>query len=237
MKKFWSRGLRNTLIALVSLCIAGAGVFLQNRYVNNRTDTESIVVAKQNIKPYGKLDEQLTTREVVKSEVPEDAIRSLDELQPNEDWVSGELGIAEGQPIRKSLVTPAKDSAYGDSVALEEGKMFVGIQTDQVRSSGDYIKPGVIADAYVYIAADADRPAQTITPATDPNLKGLLVKDRQNQDGYEPQREGEQSNDPIPAIAIIETDKASVAEALIRYQEEGRVYLVPVGADTKMASK
>lgn len=231
MKRFWNKTTRRVLILILSLILGYAGVALQQSIVQKQTTTERVVVAAETILPYGSVAGKLSTRAVVKSEVPDDTIRDLSELK-GEEWFAGEIGFAEGMPIRKSLLVTAKESKFGQTLALKDGRMLIGLQTDQVRSAGDSIKPGTIADAYVYIPGTPEAPSRTITPADDPNLKGLLVVDRQNQNGYEPSKDGAGNQNPIPAIAIIETDKPSVAAALIRYQEEGRVYLVPTGVET-----
>ncbi|OUM86612.1 MAG: hypothetical protein BAA01_11425 [Bacillus thermozeamaize] len=231
MKRLWNKTTRRILILTLSLILGYAGVALQQSIVKKQTTTERVVVAAETILPYGTLAGKLTTRAVVKSEVPDDAIRDLAELD-GQEWFAGEIGFVEGMPLRKSLLVTAKDSKFGQALALKDGRMLIGLQTDQVRSAGDSIKPGTVADAYVYIPGTPETPARTITPADDPNLKGLLVVDRQNHNGYEPQKDGSNNQNPIPAIAIIETDKPSVAAALIRYQEEGKVYLVPTGVQT-----
>ncbi|MDU5946545.1 MAG: hypothetical protein E6Z15_05635, partial [Paenibacillus macerans] len=134
-------------------------------------------------------------------------------------------------PVSKSMLIPAKESKFGESLELKDGAMFVGVKTDQVKSAGDMIKPGTIVDAYVYIKGQDRQPSELVTPADDPLLKGLLIKDRQNQNGYEPQREGSGNQNPIPAIAVVETTNPDVAAALIKYQQEGEVYFTPTGVN------
>ncbi|ALP37973.1 hypothetical protein ASL14_19060 [Paenibacillus sp. IHB B 3084] len=206
---------------------------LQNQIVKRQTTTEQVLVAQSSLLPFSPVTGKLILREVVKSEVPEDAIRSMEELK-GEEWVTGEIGLPPGVPISKALLIPVKDSKYGQSVELKQGELFVGIQTDQVRSAGDFIKPGTIADAYVYVEGGNQIPARLITPENDPLLKDLLIQDRQNQNGYNPQ--DEQQN-PIPAIAIVKTSNPKVVAALIKYQEEGRIYFAPTGVDRTQNTK
>ncbi|MCE3203478.1 CpaB family protein [Paenibacillus sonchi] len=227
MKRLWNQTTRRLVILFCSILLAGAGVFVQNRIVSNRTEMIYVAVASENVKPNHPV--KWTFRNVVKSESPADAITDAKELE-GQNWVANEVGIPQNTPIAKSMLVKAEESKYGASAALKKGSMFVGVTTDQVRSAGDYIKPGVKVDAFVYIKVGNERGEQTsklITPETDPLLKNLLVKDRQNQNGYEPK--SEENQNPIPAIAIIETDNPLVAAALIKYQEEGKVYLVPTG--------
>ncbi|MBY9079577.1 hypothetical protein KIH86_08435 [Paenibacillus sp. HN-1] len=226
MKRLWTQTTRRLVILLFALLLAGAGVIIQNRIVSNRTEMVNIAVASENVQPNTPVKWKF--RNVVKSEAPADAITDAKELE-GQDWVVDEVGIPKDIPIGKSMLVKAQDSKYGPSATLGKGSMFVGVSTDQVRSAGDYIKPGVRVDAYVYVKNDAERTTTLITPGNDPLLKNLLIKDRQNQNGFEPKSEDNQN--PIPAIAIIETDNPKVAAALIRYQEEGRVYLVPTGTE------
>lgn len=231
-KKFWNKATRRILIIFSSLLLAGAAVVIQTIIVNNQTVTSLVYVASDNLKPYTSVTGKLEQRNVVQSEIPEDAITDLKQLE-GQTWVTNEVGIPKGIPVSKSLLVTAKESKYGEAIELTDGAMFIGVQTDQVRSAGDMIKPGTIADAYVYIAGDDRTPAKLVSPKVDPRLKGLLIKDRQNQNGYEPKKEGEGNQNPIPAIAVVETNDPEVAAALIQYQEEGKFYFVPTGVDLK----
>lgn len=228
MKKLWNKVTRRLLIVFAAFILAGAAVAIQSSIVNKQVTTELVYVAADALAPYSLVEGALTQRKVVKSEVPEDAIRDLKELE-GESWVTTEIGIPKGIPVSKSMLIPAKDSKYGESLELKDGAMFVGVQTDQVKSAGDMIKPGTVADAYVYIKGEDRQPSKLVTPTDDPLLKGLLIKERQNQNGYEPQQEGMGNQNPIPAIAVVETNDPGVAAALIKYQEEGEIYFAPTG--------
>lgn len=233
LKRWWNKTTRRLLIFTMALILAGGAVVLQNQIVKRQTTTEQVLVAENNLLPYSPVSGQLVMREVVKSEIPENAIRSLDDLK-GEEWVTGEIGIPQGVPLSKSLLMPARDSMYGQNVELKKGELFVGVQTDQVRSAGDFIKPGTVVDAYVFVEGTNQSPSKLITPEDNPLLKDLLIQDRQNQNGYNPQ--DEQQN-PIPAIAIVKTSNPKVVAALIKYQEEGRIYFAPTGVDRTQNTK
>ncbi|GGG15158.1 MULTISPECIES: hypothetical protein [Paenibacillus] len=235
MKKLWNKATRRLLIVFVALILAGVAVAIQSSIVNKQVTTELVYVAADNLTPYSLVEGKLVQRKVVKSEVPDDAIRDLKELE-GESWVTTEVGILKGIPVSKSMLIPAKESKFGESLELKDGAMFVGVKTDQVKSAGDMIKPGTIVDAYVYIKGQDRQPSELVTPADDPLLKGLLIKDRQNQNGYEPQREGSGNQNPIPAIAVVETTNPDVAAALIKYQQEGEVYFTPTGVNVDVIS-
>ncbi|MNW54119.1 hypothetical protein D3C74_317070 [compost metagenome] len=239
MKKLWNKVTRRLLIVFAAFILAGAAVAIQSSIVNKQVTTELIYVAADNLPPYSLIEGALVQRKVVKSEVPEDAVRDLRDLKEleGESWVTTEIGIPKGIPVSKSMLIRAKDSEYGESLELKDGAMFVGVQTDQVKSAGDMIKPGTVADAYVYIKGEDRQPSKLITPIDDPILKGLLIKDRQNQNGYEPQREGTGNQNPIPAIAVVETTNPAVAAALIHYQEEGEIYFAPTGVNISTVGK
>ncbi|GIO42291.1 hypothetical protein [Paenibacillus apis] len=230
MKKLWNKVTRRLLIVFIALILAGAAVAIQSSIVNKQVTTELVYVAVDDLTPYSLVEGKLVQRKVVRSEVPEDAIRDLKELE-GESWVTTEIGIPKGIPVSKSMLLTAKNSKYGESLELRDGAMFVGVQTDQVKSAGDMIKPGTVADAYVYIKGAEREPSRLVTPDDDPLLKGLLIKDRQNQNGYEPQREGTGNQNPIPAIAVVETTNPKVAAALIHYQEEGEIYFTPTSVE------
>lgn len=233
LKRWWNKTTRRLLIFVVALVLAGGAVIMQNQIVKQQTTTKKVLVPAMNIVPFSPVVGKLVPKDVVQSEIPEDAITSLDELE-GEEWVTGEIGLPAGFPISKTMLMTAKDSKYGQSVELKQGEFFVGVQTDQVRSAGDFIKPGTLADAYVYVEGDNQTPSRLITPEQDPLLKDLLIQDRQNQNGYNPQ--DEQQN-PIPSIAIVKTSDTKVVAALIHYQEEGRVYFAPTGVDRTQVAK
>src|SRR5690606_34218371 len=107
------------------------------------------------------------------------------ELQEGGPYFSGEIGFVEGAPLRKGMVKDSKGSKFGPAAELsqDEDALYVGVATDQARSAGDYIRPGVLVDAYVFIPGDMERMPEVIGPKQNPNLKGLLVHDRQTSDG------------------------------------------------------
>lgn len=232
IKGLWNKYTRIGLILGGAILISSVAVAMNASYVEGRVKTREVLVAAEDIKPYDKIEKKLKKREVVEAEIPEDAITDLKELQSLGLQYSGELGIAEGFPVKRSQLVSAAKSKFGSPMELN-GELFVGVATDQVRSTGDYIKPGVLVDAYVYLEGDQQTPPTLITPAQNKKLKGLLVYDRQNADVKSPdQAEG---RNKIPTVAILKV-KPEIAADLVAYQEQGRIYLLPSGFDPKAAT-
>lgn len=227
MKNVWNKVTRNIAILAGAVILTAFALYFQKNWTDQRVQTKTVVVPKDNLKPFSPLKGNLTTREIVLSEIPQDAIIDLKELD-GDSWYVGDIGLMKSEPIRKTLITTGKASEFGHSLTLREGNHLLGIATDQARSAGDTIRPGVLVDAVVYIKGDQTRRAQTITAKEDPNLGGLLVRDHQNQEGL---TIGEKENKSlVPSVAIVEVNDEQM-RALVQYQEEGKVYLAPKGVD------
>lgn len=230
MKRLWNKKVRSLVIVIFAVMLTLVAFSMNQNYVKDRVDTEKIIVAAENIPPFTAIEGKTTTREVVRSEVPEDAIRSLTELDESGPYFTGELGFVKGAPLQKQLIKNSKGSRFGPAAELskDEDALYIGITTDQARSAGDYIRPGVLVDAFVFIPGDMDRRPEVIGPKQNPNMKGLLVHDRQTSDGTTPGEEGQVSQ--IPTVAILKV-KSDVARDLVMYQETGKIYLMPHGYD------
>ncbi|OAB30512.1 Flp pilus assembly protein CpaB [Paenibacillus macquariensis] len=224
MKKTWNKVTRRILIVLGAAIITFSMVFLANSFVKKNTDLVQVVVAKENVSPYQSLKDMVMYRDVVRSEVPEDAIKDVKELEG--EWFANDVGFYKASPIMKSGITTSENSKYGETLELKEGERLIGIKVDQAQSAGDYIKPGVLVDAIVYVKSEEG--TIVIGPEEDPDLAGLLVLARQNSEGTTP---GEDGRSLVPAVAIIETSNKDVRKKLVRYQEEGKIYLSPSGVE------
>lgn len=235
LKKFWNRGTRIATILVLSSLLTALIVLVNIQYVESKTNVKKVVVATEAIKPFAEVTENMITiREVVMSEVPQDTFESIEDFKDSEKWFASEIGIPKDYPISKAMIVKAKDAKFGPSVELDGKTLFVGVKTDQVKSAGDYIKPGVLVDAYVYLEGDMQRPEEVITPAKSPVLKNLLVYERQNSDAQQP--DAQEGKDKIPVVAILKVTPQSAAE-LVRYQEKGKVYLLPAGYDPQFYLK
>jgi len=221
--RIWNKTTRRIAVFAGAVVITLFVVLLSSSYVAKNTDLVKVVVALEDIQPYQKINERVTYSEKVRSEVPEDAITDMSELA-EEPWFANEIGYYKGESIRKSGITTSENSKYGAVLKLEKGKSLIGVKVDQAQSAGDYIKPGVLVDAIVYIKNEFE--TKTIGPKDDPDLAGLLVYERQNAEGTEPGADGRSL---IPSIAILETSSEEVKKKLVTYQEEGKIYLSPSG--------
>lgn len=220
--KIWNRTTRRVAVILGALLVTLVVILLSNSYVQKNTNLVKVVVAAEDIQPYQNIT-NIQYIDKVRGEVPDDAITDMNELK-NQSWVAGEIGFYKGEAIRKSGITTGENSPYGKIMNLEEGSSLVGVKVDQAQSAGDYIKPGVVVDAIVYVRNEFE--TKVIGPKDDPDLGGLFIFDRQNSEGTEP---GSDGRSLIPSVAIIKTKSEEVKKKLVEYQEEGKIYLSPSG--------
>jgi hypothetical protein len=96
----------------------------------------------------------------------------------------------------------------------------------------------MLVDALVYIPGresyEESRPAEIIGPAEDPLLKGLLVIDKKTTNGLslnDQSLDDGYGRDLIPAVVtlMVEEHDLERVKALIRYNEEGKIYFSPTG--------
>jgi Flp pilus assembly protein CpaB len=229
MKNVWNKYTRAFVIILFASLLSLTAFYLNQQFIESKIETKRIVVAKEHVPPHTNISDLIEYREVVVSEIPQDAIYDINDIKGDEPWFTEEIGLTKGYPIKKSMISTASKTVFGPSSELE-GKetRFIGVATDQVRSAGDYIHAGVRVDAYVFIPPALDLPEQVISPQDNPKLANLLVHDRQNSQGKDPS--DTEGREAIPAVAILEVTP-DVAKDLVKYQEIGKVYLLPTGYD------
>ncbi|WP_379143660.1 Flp pilus assembly protein CpaB [Paenibacillus sp. sgz500992] len=223
MKKFWNKYTRSALIVLLGLVIALVAFNLNNNQIAKQVKTKKIIVVKTDIAPYAAITkDMLKYREVVLSEVPEDALESPDELDFKDAYAS-KYGFLEEAPLRKSLITTAATSGMGAAVSLKPGMRQIGVKTDLTMSAGDEVKPGIVIDAYAFVTDTATGQSERIVL---PELAGLKVVKRLNAEGKVP--DPVDGGSLIPAVVVLEVTPKQ-AELLMEYQESGKVYLLPAG--------
>ncbi|ETT46872.1 hypothetical protein C162_18939 [Paenibacillus sp. FSL R7-269] len=223
MKKLWNKYTRSALIVLLGLVLALVAFQFNSRNIAQQVKTKKIIVAVANIDPYMPITkEQLKFREIVLSEVPEDAIQAADELDFSDAYAS-KYGFMAGAPIRKSLVTTAVASGMGAAASLKEGMRQIGVKTDLVLSSGDEVKPGILVDAYAFVSdATTGQSKKMILP----ELSKLKVVKRLNAEGKVP--DPAEGGSLIPSVIVLEVTPQQAA-LLMEAQETGKVYLLPAG--------
>ncbi|GGG06189.1 hypothetical protein GCM10010912_58520 [Paenibacillus albidus] len=223
MKKLWNKYTRSALIVLLGLVIALVAFKMNQNQIAEQVKTQKIIVAKTDIAPYAAITKEvLEYREVVLSEVPDDALKSPDELDFKDAYAS-KYGFLQSTPIRKSLITTAAASGMGAAVSLKAGMRQIGVKTDLAMSSGDEVKPGIVVDAYAYVS---DPTTGRSTSVVVPELSKLKVIKRLNSEGKVP--DPVEGGSLIPAVVVLEVTPKQ-ASLLMEYQESGKVYLLPAG--------
>ncbi|MEC0167367.1 Flp pilus assembly protein CpaB [Paenibacillus graminis] len=223
MKKLWNKYTRNALIILVGLLLGVIGYNWSQSQINTQVHTAKIIVAKANIEPYVAITKDLLQyREVVVSEVPSDAITSPDELDFQDAYAS-QYGFIQGQPLRSSLITTAAGSNRGGAVALQPGRVHIGIKTDLVMSAGNEVKPGLLVDVAAFVADTQRGTSKTILL---PELSGIEVVKTLNSEGKIP--DGSEGGSAYPAVVVVDVSKKQAAK-IMEYQETGKVYVLPSG--------
>jgi len=169
--------------------------------------------------------------------VPEDAIYNIDEFFKEKEYVfTGELGFGEGDKIRTARLSDSESSPFGKALDINgTGKMLVSVNTDLVRSTANFVKKGVMVNAIIYIqAAERGMPDMVITHRENPLLAELLVVDKKNAEAGEPTEKGREA---IPSVVTFKTSNIQQASDLIRFNEVGKIYLLPVGVDAEFYLK
>lgn len=227
-KRYWNRYTRLVLIILLAVIVGVLTAYINKTYIESKVKLEKIVVAADNIKPYTELNKHnLIYREIVKSEIPADALYDLDEFLREGPMYSGEVGFVKGYPIKKALTSSTTDSVFGSAIALEKGKSYLGIATEQV--SSQLVKPGTIVDVYCYLEEKAmNAPPTVISKLEEPLLAGLYVH---SVKGKENENIDEKTEATISAVVVVETVSPEQTSKLIYYQMSGKVFLVPIGVD------
>jgi hypothetical protein len=222
--------LKITIIVVTGLLVGVLTFSLNKSYITANTSFDTVVVAAENISPYG-LISNYRTKKVVRSAVPDDAVKDTTILK-NKEWYAGKLGIGEGDIIRKSRIVDTATNPFGQVLAVKKDHVLIGVKTDQIFSAGKNIKPGVRAHAFVFIPGDQRTTSdRVIGPQNDPLLANLLVKEVQNAEATSLAEKGREA---LPVVAVLETT-IPVAQKIVLYQETGKIYLAPAGIDVASA--
>ena len=245
MKPFGKkRGMGRFLLKAAVLCASYAAVFLVTYWLNQsylaRTAaTARVVTASRPLLPGEKLErEDLTLADRALFGLGQDYSGDPDALLSGGDWYVGQLGFGAGDVIRESrLMREAPERPGGARIEeyLADGSTrLLALNTDLVLSGGDWLKPGVVADAIVYLGGKTNfgenGESRVLGPADDPFLRGLLIAERKTAAGLnEEDAAASADRDRLPAVVVVVLDAAEEerAKALVRYNEEGRLYFSP----------
>jgi hypothetical protein len=188
----------------------------------------------RDILPYEEVKkEDLKSQRVVVSAIPLDALKPDEEFFSTEfKYYAGNLGLGSGDIFRKERVARSEETEYGKVLELAgKNEFLVSIDTDLVKSSGGFVRKGVVVDIVAYIKGEYNLPGRTITHLENPNLKGLTVVDVKNKDGGMVTEV--QGKDSIPAVVTIVTSDIKTAAELVALNETGKVYLLPTGVNKR----
>ncbi|MCL2166329.1 MAG: hypothetical protein FWH49_03465 [Clostridiales bacterium] len=233
--------LKGVVICISFVVVFGVTYRLNQEYLEKSAETRMVVTAKADLLP----GEPLTPEMLQLTEKPvfglgEDYAVEPEALLDKGPWYVGDIGFGAGDILRPSRLVSASDKGgywQWEFSRLDQARL-IAVETSLVRSSGDWLWPGTLVDAMVYIPAkesyEDPQPSQIIGPDEDPLLRGLLVISKKNaggmtldgtaaDDGY--------SRDVLPAVVtlLVGEDEVDRIKALIRYNEEGRIYFSPTG--------
>ncbi|BFH18342.1 hypothetical protein J6TS7_32520 [Paenibacillus dendritiformis] len=226
MKRYWNKYTRLGLLVLTGIVLILVAVKVNTSIINEQVKTKQIIVAKQDIAPFGKITkEMLEFQEVTLSAIPEDAVSDAKDLN-FDDLFATEYGVIKGTPLRKNYTTTEAASKMGNVVGLKEGHVNVAVTTSLVQSAGDGIKPGTYVDVYAYIRDERTGMDKLVGPKQNPNFKNVLVKQRLNAEGIVPDPTSGKSL--IPAVAILEV-KREFAGDFVEVENQGKIFLTSAG--------
>ncbi|MCL1804619.1 MAG: Flp pilus assembly protein CpaB [Clostridiales bacterium] len=240
----WKQGVAGFIIKGLIICVSFLGVFavtyrLNQEYIRQMVEMVTVATARSDMYP----GETLTPDKLVMAEKPVfglggDYVQELDEFFRQGPWYVGDVGLGAGDVLRPHRLASAAE-AGGDwrwEFDRREHVRLIAVETSLVRSGGDWLWPGMLVDAMVYIPAresyDDPQPSRVVGPDEDPALRGLLVIDKKNTNGMSlggQALEDGFGRDLLPAVVTLMLDEGDMEriKALIRYNEEGRIYFSP----------
>lgn len=233
--------LKALLVAIVFAAIFCVTFILNRAYIKKNTDMVTVAVASKKLPAYSLLGrEQTALAKVPRSMVPREAVLEPDTYFLGKTYFIGDLGFGEGDIIRTDRLTDGSISIVGNLARLdEEQKMLVAVNTNLIKSCANLVTPGTLVNAVVFIKGDNLNSSDVIiSSAEDPRLASLLVIDKKNAEAT---ATAEKGRDAIPAVITLVLDRSDidVAKALVRYNERGSIYLLPIGfrSDIFLASQ
>ncbi|MEA4891720.1 MAG: hypothetical protein VB085_04060 [Peptococcaceae bacterium] len=247
MKPFGKKsGTGRFLLKATLLCLSFALVFLatyslNQAYLKETAATARVVTARRRLLPGEKLvQEDLVMAERALFGLGADYSEDPAALLSQSELYVDELGFDAGDIIRPKRLKKEKQ-AVGGAERIEKylkngDKRLLALKTDLIASGGDWLKPGIRADAFVYLEGKNSFgevvEAKVLGPTEDPFLGDLLIGDRKTAAGSDPDEAEEAlGRDRLPAavVVVLEAAEEERMKSLIRYNEEGRIYFSPTG--------
>ena len=238
------------LVVSISFAVVFVVTYGLNRtYLRQVAETKTVITAKYMLLP-GK---PLVAGDLALTEKPvfglgEDYAQDIDTLLLSGPWYIGELGLGAGDVLRPNRLRNAADTGgfMRWEMQRRDDVRLIAVETNLVRSSGNWLWPGTMVDAFVYLPAkdsyDDPQPARIIGPRDDPFLQALLVIDKRNNSGASLQEGSDASGesmetynrDTIPTVVTLMVDIHDVerVKALISYNEEGEIYFSPTTVES-----
>ncbi|GEM_PF-2310606 len=237
LKSIWYQGpvFRAFMIGLIFCLIFGITYRLNQTYLQKVSETAPVVAARRTLSP-GTL---LTVEDLIVTERPlaglgDDYCRDISALFETGEWYTDTIGLGKGDVLRPSRLV--KESVTEESLLQrlsKEQKCLIAVETDLVRSCGNWLAPGTRVDGWVYISGKDGFdtvPEQVIGPLEDPCLSNLLIVDKKNKNAMPLESLNDEAiKDPLPVVLtlMVEQNDEERIRALVRYNEIGKIYFSP----------
>jgi len=221
-----------TLLVFFTFCLIFMITYtINHKYIKENIQTVSVAKVIKKIPPYTLMSkEYITMTPIPISMVPEDAVLNPENFFNENVYYTNEIGFGAGDLLRTEKLSTDNTSAIGKLTKLSDDQtMLVAINTNLVQSCANLVVPGTLVNAVVYIKAKGmGQEDQVISFDEDAGLANLLVVDKKNANSAVVEGDG---NGAVPAVVVIRLDKnrKDVAKALVKYNENGIIYLLPVG--------
>ncbi|MGI6587196.1 MAG: hypothetical protein ACOX2N_07645 [Peptococcia bacterium] len=232
MSKIFRKKWLRAFFVLLTFCVVFFITYtLNDFYIKKNVQTVRVATVTKKIPPYTLVTkEQIVMAPIPVSVVPEDAVLNVEQFFQGKEYYTNELGLGAGDLLRTEKLSADNTSPLGKLTRLsDEQTMLVAINTNLVQSCANLVVPGTLVNAIVYIKAKGmGEEDVVISFEEDPGLANLLVVDKKNANSAVVEEEGREA---IPAVVVFKLHKnqQNVAKALVKYNETGIVYLLPVG--------
>jgi hypothetical protein len=223
-------------------CVIFAVAFLVNQsYIKKNTDLVKAAVAVRDLGVYAPVrPEDFKLTDVPALYAGTDYVGSLEDFFKDQSWFTKELGLGQGDILRPARLSSRTEEDPGLLAMIEEQqKMMISIETTLIQSCANLVFPGVRVNAVVYLPGKdgyENTEDQIVGPDQDEWLADLLVVDKRTSEGksMEENPDSKQEGVPYAITMLLDQHELERAEALIRYGEQGKIYLLPVGFEGEM---
>lgn len=232
MSKVFRKKWYKILLVIFTFCLVFFITYTLNEmYIKENIQTVSVATVTKKIPPYTIVKkENIVMTPIPISIVPEDAVLNSEQFFKENVYYTNDLGFGVGDILKTEKLSIDNTSAIGKLTKLSDDQtMLLAINTNLVQSCANLIVPGTLVNAIVYVnAREMGQEDQVISFDEEPGLANLLVVDKKNANSVVVEGEG---NGTVPAVVVIKLDKKDkdVAKVLVKYNEIGIIYLLPVG--------